>query len=93
MINKFICPPAFINLIFTMIHATVSVFEKKYKKANLQFVVGIIITIFLQLLCMGNLEMLSWIIVFVPFILYTYIISALYYKFGLDFNDKDDTES
>jgi hypothetical protein len=42
------------------------------------------ITILLNILCDGGLTLVSWIIVFIPFILMTVIVSMLLYIFGLD---------
>ena len=43
----------------------------------------IIFTILLNSLCAGGLSVISWIIVFIPFILMTYITAILLYVFGL----------
>jgi predicted membrane protein len=42
------------------------------------------VTILLNILCSEGLSVISWIIVFIPFILMTTIVSILLYTFGLD---------
>lgn len=44
----------------------------------------IIFTILLNQLCMGGLTILSWFIVFIPFIMMTYVTTILLYVFGLN---------
>jgi hypothetical protein len=47
-------------------------------------IVTVMITILLNILCESGLNVVSWIIVFIPFILMTVIVSMLLYIFGLD---------
>jgi hypothetical protein len=42
------------------------------------------VTILLNILCVQGLGIISWIIVFIPFILMTVMVSILLYIFGLD---------
>jgi hypothetical protein len=44
----------------------------------------IIITILLNTLCQGGMTIISWIIVFVPFMFMSLIVGILLYVFGLD---------
>jgi hypothetical protein len=44
----------------------------------------IMITFLLNALCQGGLSIISWFIVFIPFILMTVIVTMLLYVFGLD---------
>ena len=44
----------------------------------------IFVTLLLNILCASGLTVVSWIIVFIPFILMTVIVSMLLYVFGLD---------
>jgi hypothetical protein len=47
-------------------------------------IVMIFVTFLLNLLCEGGLTIVSWIIVFIPFILMTVIVTMLLYIFGLN---------
>jgi hypothetical protein len=56
------------------------------------------VTLLLNILCDKGLGVVSWIIVFIPFILMTVIVSMILYVFGLDaatgkFNYKCDDDS
>jgi hypothetical protein len=42
------------------------------------------VTLLLNILCQKGLSVVSWIIVFIPFIMMTVIVSMLLYIFGLD---------
>jgi hypothetical protein len=44
----------------------------------------IVITILLNTLCQGGMTIISWIIVFVPFMFMSLIVGILLYVFGLD---------
>jgi hypothetical protein len=44
----------------------------------------ITITFLLNALCQGGMSIISWIIVFIPFIFMTVIVTILLYVFGLD---------
>jgi hypothetical protein len=50
--------------------------------AFVKFASSIIVIIFLQLLCAANMEIISWIIVFFPLIIYTYLTVILLNVFG-----------
>ena len=50
----------------------------------MKIIVASMITLLLNILCKQGLSVVSWIIVFIPFILMTVIVSILLYAFGLD---------
>tara|TARA_Y100000992_G_C21226211_1_gene473018 strand:- start:226 stop:456 length:231 start_codon:yes stop_codon:yes gene_type:complete len=58
--------------------------EKNTHGAILQLLIGIMMTLLLQVLCMRGMTILSWIIVFIPFIFYTYMMILLYNVFGVE---------
>ena len=82
MIN--LCPPAIIYLIFSIIQILIDTFNGMYNTALIKIIVMIMITILLNILCQSGLGVISWIIVFIPFILMTVIVSILLYIFGLN---------
>jgi ABC-type sugar transport system permease subunit len=55
-----------------------------YNTALMKVIVMIIITILLNALCQGGMGIISWIIVFIPFIFMSTIVFILLYSFGLD---------
>ena len=50
----------------------------------MKVIVTVMVTILLNILCLRGLNVISWIIVFIPFILMTVIVSLLLYIFGLN---------
>jgi|TARA_B110000114_G_scaffold121945_1_gene127777 hypothetical protein len=83
MILDKLCPPAILYIGFTLTHIVVDLFNKLYNTAILKFVLMIIFTTMLDLLCKSGLTLLSWIIVFMPFILLTTITILLLFSLGL----------
>jgi hypothetical protein len=82
MIN--LCPPAIIYLIFSITQIIIDIFKGLYNTAFIKVIVTIMVTFLLHILCEKGLSFVSWVIVFIPFILMTVIVSMLLYIFGLD---------
>lgn len=82
MIN--LCAPAIIYLIFSITQILIDTFNGLYNTAIIKVIVTITVTLLLNILCEQGLSVVSWIIVFVPFILMTVIVSMILYVFGLD---------
>ena len=79
-----ICPPALIYLAFSLTQIIIDTFKGLYNTAFFKFIVMITITFLLNALCQGGMSIISWIIVFIPFIFMTVIVTILLYVFGLD---------
>ena len=84
MVLAEICAPAFIYLCFSLVQITIDTVKSEYNKAFFKFWVMIIFTMLLNNLCMRGLGIVSWIIVFVPFMLMSVITTILLYVFGFD---------
>ena len=84
MIINNICSPAVIYLGFSLTQIIIDIYKNMYNTAFLKFIVSIVFTVILNLLCQRGLNIISWIIVFIPFIFMTVITSILLYMFGLD---------
>jgi hypothetical protein len=82
MIN--LCAPAIIYLIFSITQILIDIFNGLYNTAVVKVIVMIMVTLLLNILCEQGLSVVSWIIVFIPFILMTVIVSVVLYVFGLD---------
>jgi hypothetical protein len=82
MIN--LCAPAIIYLIFSITQILIDTFKGLYNTAFMKIIVAIMVTLLLNILCEKQLTVVSWIIVFIPFMLMTVIVSILLYTFGLD---------
>lgn len=83
MIEK-ICPPALLYLGFSMIQITIDLFQGDYSTSLLKFIVMLIFTTILNLLCLNGFTKLVWFIVLIPILLLTYISSVLFYVFGVN---------
>jgi hypothetical protein len=79
-----LCAPALIYLIFSFTQILIDTLKGLYNTAFMKAIVTVMVTILLNILCESGLNIVSWIIVFIPFILMTVIVSMLLYIFGLD---------
>lgn len=79
-----LCPPALIYVVFSLAQILIDTFKGLYNTAFMKFVVSILVTLLLNGLCDGGLGVISWIIVFIPFILMTFVVAMLLYIFGLN---------
>lgn len=79
-----LCPPALIYLVFSVTQIIIDTANAEYNTAFMKFIVAIIFTTLLNYLCSKGLNTISWIIVFIPFILMTLIITLLLFMFGMD---------
>ena len=100
MITDKLCLPALLYVGFTLTHIVIDLFKKMYNSALLKFILMFIFTVMLNLLCKSGLTVLSWIIVFLPFILLTVITVWLLIALGLSpesgylkYNVKEDSET
>jgi hypothetical protein len=79
-----LCGPALIYVIFSLTQIIIDTFKGLYNTAFFKIIVMILITFLLNALCQKGLGIISWFIVFIPFIFMTVIIAMLLYVFGLD---------
>ena len=79
-----ICAPALIYIVFSLTQIIIDIFQGMYNTAFMKLIVATMITILLDALCKRGLDVISWVIVFIPFIFMTVIVSVLLYIFGLN---------
>ena len=79
-----LCGPAIIYLIFSVTQIIIDVFKGLYNTAFMKAIVMVMVTLLLNILCEKGLSVVSWIIVFIPFIMMTVVVSMLLYIFGLN---------
>jgi len=79
-----LCAPALIYVAFSLTQVIIDTFKGLYNTAFFKFIVMIVITFLLNALCKSGMSIISWIIVFVPFIFMSVIVTILLYVFGLD---------
>ena len=82
MLN-YLCPPAILYVVFFMISIVVELSEKNYKTAFTQTIICIIFTCLLQLFCMADMTLLAWVLVFIPIIMYTYMVLIIFLVFSM----------
>ena len=86
-----LCPPAILYLGFSLTQIIIDTFKGHYNTAFFKTIVMFIFTLLLNILCSRGLGVISWLIVFIPFILMTYITAVLLFVFGLSpTNEKTD---
>ena len=79
-----LCPQAFIFLCFSLTQVTIDTVKGEYNKAFFKFWIMIIFTLLLNNLCARGLGIISWTIIFMPFMLMSLVTAILLYVFGLD---------
>jgi hypothetical protein len=72
-----LCMPAILYIVFSLTQIIIDIFKNMYNMAFLKFVVMIIFTILLNLLCKNGLGIISWFIVFLPFITMTILTTLI----------------
>ena len=78
-----LCAPAILYLGFSLTQIIIDTFKGYYNIAFFKSIVAVIFTILLNMLCENGLSVISWFIVFIPFMLMSYITVVLVYVFGL----------
>ncbi len=79
-----LCAPALLYLGFSLVQITIDLFRGDYSTSFFKFLVMILFTVILNMLCIRGLTIISWFIVFIPFIMMTYISSILFMMFGVN---------
>lgn len=82
MILDDMCAPALIYVAFSLTHIVIEMFRQNYNTAFLKFIVMVVFTILLNILCSRGLGIVSWFIVFIPFIATTFLTTILFFTFG-----------
>ena len=83
MLEK-LCAPVILYIGFCLVHIIVDVFQNHPKEALTKVLVMIVLGVVLQLFCNMGMSIISWIIVFIPFIMFTYISAIIMFVFGLN---------
>ena len=78
-----LCSPAILYIGFSLTQIIIDIFKHMYNTALLKFIIMIFFTFILNTLCSNGLSIVSWMVVFIPFILMTIITSMILYILGL----------
>ena len=88
MILNYLCPPALLYVVIMLVYTILELSNYKYHQAFVKAIVGLLFTCILQAFCEMNMSLISWVIVMMPIIFYTYITLIVFFVFGLDPKDK-----
>jgi len=80
----YICAPTLIYLVFSITQIFIDTFQGVYNTAFMKTIVMILFSLMLNLLCMSGMSIISWIIVLIPFLFMSVIVTILLFVFGLD---------
>ena len=78
-----LCTPVILYLIFSTTQIIIDTFKTMYNTAILKFILMIGFSVVLNFLCERGLGIISWILVFIPFIMMTIISSLLLFALGM----------
>ena len=84
MVLANVCSPALIYLVFSLTQVTIDTLHGHYNKAFIKMWVCMIFTLLLNHLSQRGLGLVSWLIVFIPFLLMSIVVTMLLVMFGLD---------
>jgi hypothetical protein len=84
MLLNYLCPPALVYVVFFLIQIVIELGNNRYKQALVQTIICIIFTCILQIFCNANLSIVAWILVFIPIIMYTYMVLLILMVFRLN---------
>ena len=79
-----LCSPALLYLVFSVTQVVIDAVKGLYNVALVKFIMMILFTLLLNIFCERGLGIISWIIVFIPFILMSLITTILIFIFGFD---------
>jgi hypothetical protein len=84
-----LCGPALVYIGFSLIQIFIDIYAGVFNSAFLKFVVMIIFTLIINILCSLGFTVIAWVLVFIPIIMMTLISTLLLRVFGLDPDEKD----
>jgi hypothetical protein len=77
-----LCTPAVLFVMIMIFHVLFELYDKNYSMALVKVVASVFMIIFLQILCVTGMEIIGWMIVFIPLIIYSYVALILFFVFG-----------
>ncbi len=79
-----LCMPSLIFLVFGTTHVILDTYSGLYNRAFVQIWITLLVTLLLNALCQHDMSFISWVFVFVPFLLMSVVAALLLFAFGLD---------
>ena len=83
MILEKSCSPVLLYIAFSVMHIMIDIFKDMYNTALVKFIVMLVFATVLNILCERGLGIISWMLVFIPFISMTIITTLLLFSLGL----------
>jgi hypothetical protein len=79
-----LCGPALVYIGFSLIQIFIDIYNGVMNAAFLKFIIMIVFTLIINILCDLGFSVIAWILVFIPIIMMTVISTLLLQVFGLD---------
>lgn len=75
-----LCVPVIIYVMFSLIQITIDLLKGLYNTAGIKLLFSTVVTIILYVLCKKDLELISWVIVLIPFLFASVVTGIVLYK-------------
>ncbi len=89
MSSGLLCGPAIIYIGFSLIQIIIDMYKGIYNEAFIKFIIMIIFTLIINILCNMGLTVVAWFLVFIPIIMMTIVSTLLLKVFGTNLNNKN----
>lgn len=89
MILSYNCAPTLIFIGFSLIQIFIDLYKGVINDAFIKFIVMIVFSVILNILCDLGFKVIAWFLVFIPIIMMTLISTLLLKVFGTDPDEKD----
>lgn len=83
-----LCGPAILYIGFSLIQIIIDCIKNNYENALIKFIIMIVLTILLNILCTIGFSVISWFLVFIPIIMMTIMSTLTLRIFGLEPNSE-----
>jgi len=84
-----LCGPGLVYIGFSLIQIFIDIYNGVMNAAFLKFIIMIVFTLIINILCDLGFSVIAWILVFIPIIMKTIISTLLLQVFGLDSENKN----
>lgn len=79
-----LCSPAILYVGFCLTHIIIDTIREQYPSAIMKFLIMVVFTLILDMLCKRGLGTVSWLLVLIPFVSMTLITAILLSMFGVN---------
>ena len=83
-----LCGPGLVYIGFSLIQIFIDIYDGAMNSAFLKFIIMLVFTLIINILCDLGFSVIAWILVFIPIIMMTVISTLLLQVFGLDSENK-----